>query len=186
MRKRYLLLVMTLLFGVALLAVDNYTQESTATLSERQTSEPDYYGQVLFNRRYDDQGRMEQSFSAERSTHYPISDNTVFQGPVIHVQDEDGMVWQVVAEEGSMNDQDDLLSLRRDVEVRPLDSDNSNGVVIQTQSLDYFTKRQLAQTEQPVIITDPHTRVDAVGMVMDMKKQRMELKAKVETQYVPQ
>lgn len=186
MRKRYLLLVMTVLFGVALLAVDNYTQESVTALSESQTSEPDYYGEVLFNRRYNDQGHMEQSFAAERSTHYPNAGNTVFQGPVIHVQDEEGVVWQVVAEEGAMSDQDDVLSLRRQVEVRPLDSDDGNGVLIQTQSLDYFTQRQLAQTEQPVIITDPHTRVDAVGMVMDMKKQRMELKAEVKTQYVPQ
>lgn len=186
MRKRYLLLVMTILFGFALLAVDNYTQEVSAPLSEQQASEPDYYGKGLQNRRYDDQGKIEQRFSADSSTHYPLSHSTLFQQPVIHVQDEEGEYWQVVAEEGSMNDKDDVLRLRRNVEVRPLDSTKPGAVVIETQSLDYFTKRQLAQTEQAVTISDPHSQVNAVGMLMDMKKQRMELKANVETQYVPQ
>ena len=186
MRKRYLLLVMTILFGLALLAVDNYTQEGRASLSEKQVSEPDYYGEGLYNRRYDQNGRLEQSFSAQRSTHYPLSDNTVFAGPVIQVQDEDGDFWQVSAREGSMDDKDDLLKLRADVVIQPHDDNHQNPMVIKTQSLDYFTKRQLAQTKQDVIITYPHTRVTGTGMTMDMKKQRMELHSEVNSRYVPQ
>jgi len=186
MRKRYLLLVMTILFGLALLAVDNYTQEGRASLSENQVSEPDYYGEGLFNRRFDAKGRLEQSFSADSSTHYPLIDNTIFKAPVIQLQDEEGDFWQVSADEGSMNDKDDLLRLRANVELRPMQENNAHPVVIKTESLDYFTKRQLAQTKQRVTITYPQTRVTAVGMTMDMKKQRMELQAEVNTQYVPQ
>lgn len=38
MRKRYVLLVLTILVGLALLAVDNYTQEINTTLSENQAA----------------------------------------------------------------------------------------------------------------------------------------------------
>lgn len=186
MRKRYLLLVMTILFGLALLAVDNYTQENNAPLSEKQSSEADYYGEGLLNRQFDKTGKLQQSFSAERSTHYPLTNSTVFNDPVIHVQDEENEFWQVTANEGSMNDKDNTLRLRQQVEIRPLQNGNKDEVVINTESLDYFTKQQVAETDQEVTMVSPEAHITAIGMRMDMKRQRMELNAKVNTRYVPE
>lgn len=186
MRKRYLLLAMTILFGLALLAVDNYTQEDNAPLSERQSSEADYYGEILLNRQFDEQGRLQQSFSAQRSTHYPLTNSTVFNGPIIQIQDEEGEYWQVTSQEGSMNDKEHLLRLRHQVEIHPLQSNQKNDVTIKTESLDYFTKKQLAETDLEVTIDSAQSRITAIGMRMDMKRQRMELNAKVNTRYVPE
>ncbi|WP_419812644.1 LPS export ABC transporter periplasmic protein LptC [Bacterioplanoides sp.] len=188
MRKRYLLLVLTILLGFALLAVDNYTQEASAPLTENQTAEADYYGEILFNRRFNEQGALEQSFSAQRSTHFPTTQDTVFDGPVIHIQDEDGSYWQVQAQLGTMNDQDDLLRLRQDVEIRPLKRHSSatDEVVINTSSLDYLTKQQVAQTTEPVTIVNPQTQITATGMRMDLKTQRMELHSEVTTHHAPE
>ena len=52
MRKRYLLLLLTLIFGLALIAVDRYTQELNQPLSEQQSNEADYYGETLLNWHY--------------------------------------------------------------------------------------------------------------------------------------
>jgi LPS export ABC transporter protein LptC len=186
MRKRYLLLVLTILVGFALLAVDNYTQDSSAPLSDNQAAEPDYSGAGLFNRRFNERGELQQTFSAERSTHYPSTNSTVFRQPVIQLQDEEGVYWQVSADEGSMSDSDDLLRLRSNVEIRPLKANNRDEVIIRTPSLEYFTRQQLAQTDERVTILHPQTRMTAIGMRMDLKKQRMELNAKVDTRYVPQ
>lgn len=186
MRKRYVLLVLTILVGLALLAVDNYTQEINTTLSENQAAEADYYGEGLYNRRFNAQGQLEQTFAAARSTHYPLTNSTVFNQPRINVQDEDGQYWLVSAAEGSMNDKDDLLRLRRDVEIRPQQEDAPEQVNIQTPALDYYTRAQLAITDQPVVILHPNSRMTATGMRIDLKKQRMELNAKVNTRYVPQ
>lgn len=188
MRKRYLLLVLTILLGFALLAVDNYTQETSAPLSESQTAEPDYYGEVLFSRRFNEVGSLEQNFSAQRSTHFPNTQNTVFDGPVIQTQDEDGSYWQVEAQQATMNDQDELLRLRRNVEIRPLKTSNQarNNVVINTESLDYFTHQQVAQTQDPVTIQNSQTHITATGMRLDLTTQRMELHSEVSTHHVPE
>ena len=77
MRKRYLLLLVTAFFGVAFLAVDRYTRDITGQTTEQAVREPDYYGEVLFSRRYEKDGSLADTFYAAKSEHFPEGDLTV-------------------------------------------------------------------------------------------------------------
>ncbi|MCT7360299.1 LPS export ABC transporter periplasmic protein LptC [Thalassolituus pacificus] len=187
MRKRYLLLLLTLFFGLALLAVDRYTQEQAPALSEQQNHEPDYYGEGLYNRQYDNSGKLQQTFVAARSTHYPQTKSTLFAEPLLMSADDEGQTWQVNALEGTMLDDEQSLRLVGQVEIRPLNpTQPSDDILVETSTLTYHSRQQLAETDQPVIITSPQTRINATGMTLDIARQRMEFKSQVDTRYVPQ
>ncbi|MCD8523590.1 MAG: LPS export ABC transporter periplasmic protein LptC [Saccharospirillaceae bacterium] len=187
MRKRYLLLLLTLFFGLALLAVDRYTLEQAPALSEQQSREPDYYGQGLYNRQYDSTGELQQTFVAERSTHYPQTRMTLFTAPLLMSADEQGQTWQVNALEGTLLDDEQSLRLAGQVEIRPLTpAKPSDDLLIETSRLTYHSRQQMAETDQPVTITSLQTRISATGMTLDIARQRMEFKAQVDTRYVPQ
>ena len=109
MRKRYLLLILTLIFGLALMAVDRYTQELNQPLSELQNNEADYYGETLLNWHYGDDGKLGQTFRAQRSDHYPRVGITRFSVPMITTRDERGQIWQVTAKEGSLKDDEQII-----------------------------------------------------------------------------
>jgi len=186
MRKRYVLLVMTLLFGLALVGVDQYTRELNISNTQASDSEPDYYGEQLYSREYSEVGQLSQTLSALASQHFPLRQVTEFTAPVIESTDDSGDTWQVVAERGELIDRENVLQLRQQVEIRPLNqSDDRKNVVIQTEALDYYTEQQLARTDLPVVVTSPDTRITAVGMTIDLKRQRMEFLSEVQTFYVP-
>ena len=187
MRKRYLLLLLTLFFGLALLAVDRYTLEQAPALSELQNHEPDYYGEGLHNRQYNSDGELQQTFVAARSTHYPQTGSTLLSEPLLMSEDDDGQTWQVNANEGTLLDNEHSLRLIGDVKIRPLNpADAADDLLIETSTLTYHSRQQLAETDQPVTITSPQTHINATGMTLDIARQRMEFKSQVDSRYVPQ
>ena len=186
MRKRYLLLILTLFFGLALLAVDRYTQDFTRPgLSEQQSHEADYYGKQLYSRQYDASGRLSQTFTAAESTHYPQTRSTLFSRPVVVTTDADGDTWQVTAAEGTLSDHEHLLHLQQNVEIRPQQPQDNDNLLIRTNSLTYNDQTQIATTADPVTITSTRTTLTAVGMSMDIPRQHLEFNAQVNTRYVP-
>lgn len=187
MRKRYLLLLLTLFFGLALLALDRYVLEQTPALSEQQNHEPDYYGQTLYNRQYDSSGKLQQTFAAARSTHYPQTQSTLFTAPLLMSADDEDQIWQVSALEGTLQDNEQSLYLVGQVEIRPLNPTRpADDLLLETSTLIYHSRQQLAETDQPVTITSPQTRMNATGMTLDIARQRMEFKSQVDTRYAPQ
>ncbi|WP_430461383.1 LPS export ABC transporter periplasmic protein LptC [Thalassolituus sp. LLYu03] len=184
MRKRYLLLLLTLVFGLALLAVDRYTEDFVPSLTEQQSLEPDYYGEGLLNRQYDKDGGLNNTFVAAASTHFPFSKLTEFATPVLMTRDEDGKEWQVTALSGRVNDNDHMLYLKGQVEIRPMD-DAADPLLVQTDSLSYNSKTRIAETADPVTITSAQTVIQATGMIMDLDRQRIEFSQQVNTRYVP-
>ena len=184
MRKRYLLLLLTLIFGLALLAVDRYTEDFIPSLTEQQSREPDYYGEGLFNRQYDTSGRLANTFVSAKSTHFPFNKMTEFSTPVLMTTDEDGKQWQLTAISGHIQDDEHTLYLNGNVEIRPL-SEDADPLLIQTESLTYNSETRIAQTQDPVTITGAQATLTSIGMTMDIDRQQIEFNQQVNTRYVP-
>lgn len=183
MRKRYLLLLVTLTFGAALLAVDRYSASWEYSSSERSANEPDYYGDGLISRRFDAQGVAIQTLKAASSAHYPDTRHTEFQQPFIVALDQQSTHWQIRAQSGRLSDGEQRLTLQQDVEIRTLDSQEA--VRISTDELHYDIEQQIASTERPVRIDNQRIQITAIGMTLDLKRQRMRFHREVNTQYDP-
>lgn len=182
MRKRYLLLIVTALFGLMFMAVDRYTQDITASLTEQKVREADYYGETLISRRYDTDGSLADTFYAATSAHYPEGDLTVFSQPRLLVSTDKS--WVLTANEGVLQGNQQALNLSGDILIRP--QDVSDDWQLETSAMTYHIDRQLAESDQPVLITSDHTRMSGTGMLFDTQRQRLELHSKVSTHYAPE
>lgn len=183
MRKRYLLLLLTLVFGLALLALDRYTASRNQSSSEHNANEPDYYGDSLVSQRYDHTGRRVQTLKADSSVHYPETRHTEFRAPDITALDQQSITWRIQAQQGQLKDDDHQLTLEQSVEIRTLDSPDP--IVITTELLHYDIDNQIAHTEAAVRIDHNRIQLTATGMTLDLQRQRMSFHQEVNTQYDP-
>ncbi|MEC7546518.1 MAG: LPS export ABC transporter periplasmic protein LptC [Pseudomonadota bacterium] len=181
MRKRYLLLLVTVLFGLAFLAVDRYTRDITGESSELTVREADYYGEVLFSRRYEDDGTLADTFYAATSKHFPDGDLTVFTEPHLLVSGQND--WVLTADEGVMQGNSQRLKLSGNILIRPVDTNDPTR--LETSRLTYHIDQKLAETDELVTMTGEHSRMTGTGMLLDATRQRLELKTGVRTTYEP-
>ncbi len=181
MRKRYLLLLVTAAIGLALVWVDRYTRDINSQEVEQRSQEPDYYGDDLVSRRFNDKGQLSDTFYAATSKHYPANDITIFKAPRVVLTGQDQ--WVVTAQEGILEGNSDALKLSGSIVIKALN--NSAPWLVETESLTYFIDRQFATSDALVTIYGEHTVMRFTGMTFYAPRQRMDLKTVFRTHYVP-
>jgi len=185
MRKRWLLLIVATFFGLALLAVDRYTAELTPGATEQSQREPDYYGRQLASRQFDETGVLTQTFTAEESTHFPGIESTLLTRPELVVRNDDGEHWLVSANEGTLSDEEKILQLADNVQIRPVNTAANGNLLIRTERLTYNHSSGIAQTNKPVTITSDRGELHAIGMKMNIPAQHIRFNAEVNSRYEP-
>lgn len=204
MRKRFWLLGLLILLGVGIFMTDEYLQPVAPSATTTAQREPDYYGEGLTSKRFNQQGKLSQVIEAEKSTHYPDSDKTFFEKPKMITLN--GKQWQMTAATGQLDQKNNLLMLDQDVWVIPYEKDASSdnalsinnltsdviandempNMSIQTTSLTYQIEPQIATTDDLVIIRNDNNVMRGTGMKLEISKQRMQLNSGVTTRYEPQ
>lgn len=184
MRKRWLLLVMAATFGVALLAVEEYTSTLAASATSVSQSEADYYGKQLQHRRYGSGGLLQQTLLSQRSTHDPATQQTLLVQPIILTRDDQQQVWRVTATQGHISDNTNLIELSEAVQIdsQPTQA-NQQFLTITTDRLVYSPDDTSAWSDVPVHLNTNTGSSDASGMKLDLNRQRLELIGKVSTRY---
>ena len=186
LRKRFLLLFMVIAVGLGLLWIEDYTQQTIAENSENAALLPDYYGEGLSSRSFDDQGEFNRQFKARRSVHYPAQNLTEFNDPRLHTVDkQDGSLWQVTALRGIMHENDNKLVLHENVIITPLDPNQDNAITMQTNRLDVYNERNIAETDLAVEVTASNGSINAIGMKINFSQQKVEFQSEVNARYVP-
>jgi LPS export ABC transporter protein LptC len=188
LRKRFILLFIVVAVGIGLLWIEDYTTQSTQEDTEGASVLPDYYGEGLTNRTFDDKGALEQQFDALRSVHYPSQRFTELTQPKVQTIADDGEVWLIQSLSGVHFEDDKKLVLQQDVQISPAASSlNSpdDAAIIRTSKLTLFTQSKIAETDQPVEVISLHGRIDAVGMIIKIDQQRVEFLSQVKAKYVP-
>ncbi len=81
-------------------------------------------------------------------------------------------------------DNNDKLTLKGNVIITQID-ENGEPSLLKTSVLHLEPSRRYAQTDKPVIITDPEGTTKATGMKVFLNDKRIELLSKVNSQYTP-
>ncbi|MFT4764711.1 MAG: LPS export ABC transporter protein LptC [Oleispira sp.] len=189
LRKRFLLLFIVVAVGIGLLWIEDYTTQSTQENTEGVSLLPDYYGEGLKNRTFNDSGALEQQFNAQRSVHFPTQRFTELTQPKVRTTADDGEVWLIQSLAGTHFEDEKKLILQKEVQISPATSSDLNNsedmAMIRTSKLTLFTQSKIAKTDQPVTVTSLHGRIDAVGMIIKLDQQRVEFLSQVKAKYVP-
>lgn len=189
--KKILPFAITLLVVVYLFLVDN----PSSRLFEQDNSKGLQEAPVLFmtnfvNQHYDKHGRLKQILKGERAEHFQPTakasdkDFTLIQHISAEIYNDDIAPWHISADLGRATQKGEKIELTGNVHFWQVDPEQGKTELF-TEKMIYFTKRQYAETEQPVKIITPTGVVTAVGLSADIKAQQLTLKNRVRGTHEP-
>ncbi|MBD1389890.1 LPS export ABC transporter periplasmic protein LptC [Neiella sp. HB171785] len=166
-----LLLVAALMFNAVMDSGEEPVQESNLWGSY----EPDYVAHNLFNRNYDESGRLESTVFAETMESYPDLAMTIFAKPEVTIYDKNTdklPTWHVSASEGSHYPKQQQLQLRGSVTIRAKDPSSQ----IQTMTTPFL----VLEIESNQMHTDENVTATGLGLLM----KGLGLKADLNAEYI--
>lgn len=144
---------------------------------------PDAFMEGIVMRSMNEEGRPAYEVRARRAEHFDRGDRTEFEAPFVTFYRPDGRLWTLAAERGLAEGGDREILLAGEVLIRrPLDPARPAGEAdlrVRTRDLRVFSDEEFAETDQPATIEHRHGRVDAVGMKVWFKQERLQLLSQV-------
>jgi len=144
---------------------------------------PDAYMEGIVMRSMNADGRPGHEVRAARAEHFERGDRTEFEAPFISFYRPDGRLWTLAAERGVARDGDREILLQGEVLIRrPSDPARPRGEAdlrVRTRELRILSDEEFAETDQPATIEHRYGRVDAVGMKVWFKQERLQLLSQV-------
>ncbi len=148
---------------------------------------PDAFMEGVVMRTMNMQGQPRYEMRAVRAVHYTQDDRTEFDTPFITFYRPDGKLWTLAAEQGRASDGDQDILLSGEVLMRrpqnPAQPAGPAEMEVFTRELRILSDREYAETDQPTTIVHAYGRVDAVGMKVWFKQERLQLLSQVKGIY---
>ena len=180
---RTLALAVTALATVFLMWQDEEGENVRGDAAElRGPSEPDSF---IIEGRYttwDEQGNLKMSISSPRIEQFDDTNYATMNAPRARIFSEQATPpWIIEADEGSLRQDDDQVTLTGNVVVFRQTGDSE--ATLKTESLTLDNRQGTVYTDQPVTITEPFGVTQANGMKAWVNERILELNSRVEGQY---
>lgn len=136
-----------------------------------------------------EQGTPRFKLTAAQMLHYPDDDSMHLDAPQITSLSPGQPMLTATANKGTVSGKGDEVFLRENVKiVRAASTLNGNQseMIFSTSYLHIIPERDLADTDQPVTMTDGRNTINAIGMQLDNKARTVKLLAQVRSEHEPQ
>ena len=183
MRKRYIVTILTALAIVGYMTLDDQQELEVVISDTLADQEPDYIIEGLDAESYDEQGMLTQQISAEKALHYPQDDITVLEKPAVILHENNQPKWGVKSNSGRLL-KNETIHLSGEVIILPLQS-NGSDFSLSTASLNIDLIKQIADTDDTVLIESDNSQLNAQGMTIILDKQLVNFKSQVRGRHVP-
>lgn len=183
MRKRFLFMLLISAVFAGRYFMDDISKRSSTFFAGEKVAEPDYIMSGLHFDKYDSKGTLTQQIEASSAEHVPQDGSTLFKDPKITLREGEQAKWGVNALQASLVSEQSL-QLNGKVHVLPLSAQES-AYSLQTESLFIDLKAETANTQAPVTITSQNSQLDATGMTLSMREQKIELLSNVRGRHDP-
>ena len=94
-------------------------------------------------------------------------------------RDASGHPWTASADRGELGRDSDVVILSRNVLLAGTPAGTSGPAQVLTEQLRYDTRTEVARTAEPVTLIWPGCRLEAVGLMADLKHHRVQLESSV-------
>lgn len=133
----------------------------------------------------DSEGQEAFSVTAPELQQTPGARTLELDAPVFHIPaSEGGGRWTVVSRTGWVSEDNDEVRLRGDVTATSPE-DAARPATMRTETLNVFPQRNHADTEDAVVVTQPGTTMQGVGMRADLDSGRIEFLSQVRLRNAP-
>jgi lipopolysaccharide export system protein LptC len=160
-------------------------QAPTAEADKNLRHDPDYIMDNFTATTLDEQGKIRFVMSAKKMVHYPDDDTTYLEAPQLASMTAEHPPMHMTALNGEISHKGDEIFLRNDVTiVRPAFAKQSE-LTFKTNYLHVLPNKSMADSNQPVTVTDARTNLNATGMELDYKTHIVKFLSQVKTVYEP-
>jgi LPS export ABC transporter protein LptC len=139
----------------------------------------DLYAEQPRGAKFDADGKLVQSFRAERLTHYRLNDHAVLAAPVFQLVTDRGDIWNTTARTATLVGESEV-QLRGDVMI----ADQPRTRRLNTEALQWYPPQQRVESKVAVTLVQQLHTTRAVGMHADLNTDRIELLHQVEGTHV--
>ena len=162
----------------------NQQVQPLASSSDINRHDPDFIVSKFIATSLNKQGTPRFIIAAQKMLHYPDDDSTQLEAPQLTSLNPDQPALYASASTGTISGKGDEIFLHDNVKIiRAANVLPSGGgqseLTFTTRYLHVVPDRDLADTDQPVIMADAHNKISAVGMRIDNKARVIKLLAQV-------
>ncbi len=129
--------------------------------------------------KFDEEGRLTQTFEAERLTHFSDSNHSELTTPRFHIYTKKDVSWDGTATTGTLLG-DSEIRLRDNVVI----IERNGTMQFRTNQLNYFPQQQKVDSAVAVTMKRASDITTSVGMRADLNTNRVELLTRVEGRHV--
>jgi len=133
----------------------------------------------------DDDGRALYRIYATAVEERPTESRTILADVAIVYSPIAAVPWEIRADAGEIPEQERYLELRGSVELATTDTSSGETTLIQAPRLRFAPDEYLATTDADVRVQLGTERLDAIGMVADLKADYLELESSVHGLFNP-
>ncbi|TXT25186.1 MAG: hypothetical protein FD134_1163 [Gallionellaceae bacterium] len=160
-------------------------QPLSAKLDSAKRHAPDFIVSSFTATTLDEHGAPRFIMTARKMTHYPDNDSTHLEDPQLASFFPARPTIYTSSKRGEVSSKGEEVFLHDEVKLVRAGSETQSAMAFSTAYLHVIPEREQADTDQPVIMTDAHNVVHAVGMQLDNKARTIKLLAQVRSQHEP-
>lgn len=172
------------LFAVGLSAWSIFFSKATLpnnTLANR--SDPDTFMENVTATLFDGQGKISLKIITPKITHTENNDTATLYKPHIIAYKESPVPWSIDADKAETIAGTQKILLQGNVIIHHEHDQKNPTSTMTTNALTLFPDKQLAETNQPITVTQPDLLIRAIGMRADMKLGTIQLFSKATGEY---
>ena len=172
-------LLLMLALAAASFWLERAVQMPVRDATDKMRHDPDFIAEDFGITKMSASGRPEYRLSAERMLHYPDDDSTHVLAPRLEQRHDDDAPIVIHADRGRISHDGEEASFYGNVVVVREAAQGRSELRVQTEYLQIIPDRDLARTDQPVVITEGRSRLSGVGMEFNNKTRQFALLAHV-------
>lgn len=147
-------------------------------------SAPDAFAENFQIRRHDDSGELKYRLSAPYLQHFPKDDSSEIRNPELIAYRKDAPPVTVTAGQAKVTAQGEQILLSESVRIVRAEDGDRPALIAHTSLLNVSPETGVADTDQPVHITQGASWISGVGAHIDNNASTFELKSQVRGQYL--
>lgn len=145
---------------------------------------PDFFMNNVNFVQMDNDGIVQNQIATANVLHYVKDDGYFFTKPFLKMLDKNNQLWEITADSGKSNG-NEKVNFIGNVQIQQVfgTKEKTVGTHVTTSAVTIYPDKKIAETNQPVVIMQGESMVNATGARMDFKASKLELLSRVKGQY---
>lgn len=134
----------------------------------------------------DTDGKPSSRLSAVKMTHFPTNNITFALQPNLTIFLKNEQPWYITAIHGKSTDGNTMIQLWDNVKFLQPGSHETPESTVLTESFTFWPRRKWGETDKPITLLQPGTKITAIGLTADTNTGRIDLLKDVRGSYAEQ